>query len=115
MSLGHSQDVVAKKVENPLAQDAAIKVLVGPQEGWDSHVMRVIELGVGGFSPKHAHPWPHINYFLEGEGTLLIEGKLVGVSVGDYAYVPANTEHQFKAAEHSPLKFICIVPKEGQY
>lgn len=92
---------------------ASMKVLVGPDEGWDSHVMRVVELGEGGFSPKHTHPWPHINYIIEGEGTLFLNGKENPVKAGSFAYVPAEELHQFKNVGKGTFKFICIVPTEG--
>lgn len=50
-----------------------MKVLVSPKEGWDGYVMRVFEVGEAGFTPKHRHPWPHINYVLEGMGELLVD------------------------------------------
>lgn len=115
MPYGHIKDLVKNPVNNPAAQDASITVVVGPELGWESHVMRVLEIEAGGHTPKHSHPWPHINYVLEGEGSLLVEGDVQIAKAGNYAYVPANTEHQFKAAANSALKFICIVPKEGHY
>lgn len=115
MPYGHTNLLNATPVNNPAAKDTTIQVLVGPSDGWDSHVMRILEVEAGGYSPKHQHPWPHINYILEGEGTLLIEGKLEKAVAGNYAYIPANTEHQFSAAKDSKLRFICIVPKEGHY
>lgn len=115
MPFGHIEDLENKVVNNPLADKAKMRVLVGPNEGWDSHVMRVFEVEAGGYTPKHQHDWPHINYILEGEGTLLIEGELQTIKAGHYAYIPSNTLHQFKASEHSGIKFICMVPKENHY
>jgi quercetin dioxygenase-like cupin family protein len=88
-------------------------MLIGRQEGWSDHVMRLLELGPDGYSPKHAHPWPHINYMLEGRGVLYIDGKEQSVKAGSYAYIPADVEHQFKNSGTDPFRFICIVPKEG--
>jgi len=111
--LGKIKDIPAKAVTNPLAKDALMSVLVGPQEGWDSHVMRVFELAPEGFTPKHAHDWPHINVILEGKGTLFLNGVENSVEAGAYAFVPGGELHQFKNAGDKPFKFICIVPKEG--
>lgn len=92
---------------------ASMKKLIGPEEGWDSHVMRVVELGEDGFSPKHTHPWPHINYIIEGEGVLFLDGKETPIKAGSFAYVPSGELHQFKNTGKGILKFICIVPPEG--
>ena len=115
MPFGNSHDIENKVITNPDAKDAKIRALVGPSEGWDSHDMRVIEVEAGGYTPRHQHNWPHINYILEGEGTLFIEGKEERALKGSYAYIPANSLHQFKASATQGLKFICIVPKEGHY
>lgn len=113
MIVGNVKDLENKKIDNPAVKEASIKVLVSPKEGWEGHVMRVLELGEDGYSPKHKHPWPHINYMIEGEGELMIDGKINKVSSGSYAYVPADTLHQFRNVGKKPFKFICIVPEIG--
>jgi quercetin dioxygenase-like cupin family protein len=113
MIVANEADVPPVVVNLPSARNAAIKALIGEQQGWESHVMRVIEVGEGGYTPKHAHPWPHINYMLEGSGTLFLEGREHAVAPGSYAYVPAGQEHQFKNNGTGMFRFICIVPKEG--
>ncbi|MFW5865280.1 MAG: cupin domain-containing protein, partial [Candidatus Izemoplasmataceae bacterium] len=85
----------------------------GEHEGWLDYVMRLVSVKEGGFTPLHEHPWPHINYMVEGEGILMIDGVEHPVKAGSHAYVPKNTLHQFKNAGKEPFKFICIVPKEG--
>ncbi len=111
--IGKTSETELKKMYSDKVKEAAMRVLVGPEQGWDSHVMRVIELGVNGYSPEHSHPWPHINYILEGEGVLMMAGEDFKVTAGGYAYVPGGTHHQFKNAGEVPFKFICIVPNEG--
>lgn len=113
MALGHIDDLMGTVIDNPEVKDAMMKVLVGPSEGWEGHYMRVFELGAGGFTPKHTHPWPHINYIIEGEGTLFLNGKENPIKAGAFAYVPSDELHQFKNTSDKPLKFICIVPEEG--
>ncbi len=113
MPFGHLEDLEKKPVANPLADQAFIRVLIGPDQGWQDHVMRVFDIEANGYTPKHEHDWPQINFILEGEGTLLVDGKLQDLKPGHYAYVPANTLHQFKASSNTSLKFICIVPLRG--
>ncbi|MBN2259431.1 MAG: cupin domain-containing protein [Clostridiales bacterium] len=92
---------------------AGMKKLVGPDEGWESHVMRQVNLEPRGYSPKHQHDWPHINYVLNGEGIIHIDGVDHPVTQGSYAYIPAGKMHQFVNLTDEEMKFICIVPKEG--
>ena len=113
MIVSHEKEVPAVSADVPGLKNAAIKALVGPQEGWSDHVMRIVEVGEQGHTPKHSHPWPHINYILEGEGILHIDGKDNAVSAGSYAYVPTGSLHQFKNKGNGTFRFICIVPEEG--
>jgi len=113
MIVGNIKDLKSKEVNHPSAANAFMKVLVSPNEGWDSHVMRVVEVKESGYTPKHSHPWPHINYMIEGDGELMIDGQIHKVTPGSYAYVPEGKLHQFRNAGSTVFKFICIVPKEG--
>ena len=104
MIIEHETNVTAKTIASPEVKAAAMKVLIGAAQGWDDHVMRIIELDEGGYSPKHAHHWPHFNYVVEGRGVLQVDGNDTSVEVGSFAVVPANTEHQYRNA--GPGKFI---------
>ena len=68
--ISHIDNVSAVAMKIPGAEKAWKKVCISPQEGWEGYVMRVFELEPGGNTPEHTHPWPHINYFLQGEGTV---------------------------------------------
>jgi len=113
MIVGHKKDVNGIKIENPEVKDVVMKVLVSPKEGWEGHVMRIFELGVGGHSPKHIHDWPHINYITRGKGRLHIDGVNYELEAGSFAYVPSGKIHQFINQGEEPFEFICIVPEEG--
>jgi quercetin dioxygenase-like cupin family protein len=113
MIILNEDQVGAVEVTNPEAYKATMKVLVGKDEGWDDYVMRIFELQVGGYSPKHSHPWPHINYIVEGEGIILQNGKETPVKKGSFAFLPKNEVHQFRNIGKGIFRFICIVPKEG--
>lgn len=111
--IGHTEATEKRILQGDLVKNAAMKVLIGPEAGWSDYVMRLLEVGIGGFTPKHQHPWPHINYVVEGTGSLLMGEETVVVTAGSYAYIPANTLHQFQNSGTTDFKFICIVPKEG--
>ncbi len=113
MVVGHIDSLGKKVILNPQVQGTSVSVLVSPKEGWEGYVMRVFEVEPGGFTPKHQHPWPHINYILEGQGDLMINGEHHEIKPGSYAYVPKDTLHQFKNPGDQVFKFICIVPEEG--
>jgi len=113
MVVGNFNNLEATKVMSDAAKDAFMKVLISPKEGWEGYVMRVVELGDHGYSPKHQHPWPHINFVIEGEGSLQIGDEHHPLKAGVFAYVPADTLHQFSNTGEQTLKFICIVPEEG--
>ncbi|NMC57725.1 MAG: cupin domain-containing protein [Eubacteriaceae bacterium] len=115
MVIGHKDDLT------PVLHDdgacvigAGIKKAIGPDEGWKDYVMRFIELAPNGKSFDHVHPWPHINYYIKGQGILTIEGREYPVSEGMYTYVPEDMQHQWKnTSGENKFEFICIVPKEG--
>lgn len=113
MPVGHVKDLNTIKVIHPSALHSSMKALVGPAEGWEGYVMRVVEVNEDGYTPKHSHPWPHINYMLEGNGELMIDDQTHKVFSGSFAFVPPNALHQFRNAGKGIFKFICIVPKEG--
>ncbi len=105
-----------KEVEMDMegAKDVKKRILIGPKEGWDDSVMRLFRIEKGGYTPKHKHSWHHINYIIEGEGVLLMDGKEYPIKKDCVAYVPPNIEHQYKNSGSSDLVLICIVPKEGE-
>jgi len=111
--VGHLNNLDGVTIQSDLVQGVHMKVLVGPQDGWSDHVMRVFDVEVGGHTPHHQHPWPHINYIIAGTGDLMIDGVHHTITAGSYGYVPQDTIHQFKNVGDEPLRFICIVPKEG--
>jgi len=113
MIIGNINELQGKKLESDLVKNALMKVLVSPNEGWDGYVMRVVELGKDGFTPKHSHDWPHINYVIEGDGEILIGENYTKVNSGSFAFVPNNTLHQYRNTSDKVFKFICIVPEIG--
>jgi len=111
--LNNEKNIEKVIVNHPDAKNTFMKVLIGPEDGWEDYVLRTFELSEDGHSPKHSHDWPHINYVLEGSGVLLLNGEENEITKGSIAYVPSNEIHQFRNTEKEPLKFICIVPKQG--
>ncbi|MFO7968577.1 MAG: cupin domain-containing protein [Bacillota bacterium] len=113
MIIDNINNIAGKEILNPDAKNAFMKVLVDENVGWDDYVMRVVEVLEDGYTPKHKHPWPHINYVISGDGEIMLEGNYKKVSSGAFAFIPADKLHQYKNIGKSIFKFICIVPKEG--
>lgn len=89
--------------------------VIGAAEGWEDHTLRVFRLGPGGYTPRHRHDWEHVNYIIRGKGRLCIGNELHELGEGDFAFVPANSEHQFENTSDEDFEFICIVPTMGAY
>ena len=113
MFVSHIDEIEKKELRGDAIKDISKQVLIGPKEGWSDYVMRRFSLEKGGYAPYHSHPWPHITYILEGEGTLHLDGVDYPITTGSVSYIPSDTIHQIKASPSSPLVFMCIVPPEG--
>lgn len=113
--VGAKDDAPVQAMTGDGIVDVGKRVLVAPEHGWDGWVMRLFDVGPGGHTPRHVHDWPHINFVAAGRGSLFLDGRLHALEPGSYAFVPAGREHQFMAAEHETLSFVCIVPAEGDY
>lgn len=114
MHVGHIKDAIPVELKSPELKDVRKQVLVGPQQGWEGWVMRLFTLSPGGYTPRHSHPWPHINYVTGGEGNLFLGGQEHLLEAGSTAFVPPGVEHQFQNRGEGDLLFICIVPQEGE-
>ena len=112
--VGHVAEVAGQPLSGQDIEKVVKRLLVGPSDGWQGWVLRLFELEAGGHTPRHDHPWPHINYITEGRGTLYLDGVDHEVDEGSFAYVPAEATHQFRNAGADTFAFICIVPEEGE-
>ena len=113
MAIIRKQDMKPQKIEAEGLKNVTKTTAVGPSSGWNGWVMRIFSLDMDGCTPRHSHGWDHVNYIIEGRGTLFLEGKENPVSAGDTAFIPAGEVHQFKNTGDKTFSFICIVPEEG--
>jgi len=114
MIVSHKRDVKGIEIIDDNMKNVTKKVLISPEEGWKGYAMRIFELGPNGYTAKHSHPWPHINYIIKGSGKLHIDGVDYDIEEGSFAYIPSNKLHQFINTGDKVLEFICIVPEEGK-
>lgn len=108
------EDVPAVPMAGDDVKDVAKRVLVGPAEGWEGHVMRLFEIGPGGHTPRHRHDWPHVNVVVAGRGLLHVDGVDHEIVPGSSAFVPAGATHQFSNTGVERLQLVCIVPERGE-
>ena len=99
----------AVKVEN--AKDITMRLLIGPDDEAPTFNMRLFEVALGGYTPRHTHDWEHEVYVLTGAGVVLEIGQNRPIAAGDCIYVPPNEEHQFRNTGSENLKFLCLVPQ----
>lgn len=94
--------------------NAEKRIVFGPGQFWDSHVMRCFKLNPGSVAPPNIHPWEHQALCIGGKGKFVIDKTEYDIQQGYYMHVPSNIGHTFwNTSESEPLIIICIVPKEG--
>jgi quercetin dioxygenase-like cupin family protein len=113
MFVSHRDEIKGKRLTGDAVKNVTKQVLIGAEQGWEDYVMRLFTVEPGGFSPRHAHDWPHIIYIVEGEGLLYIDGTDYPVRAGSVAFVTGGLEHQLTQKGDKNFVFMCIVPKEG--
>ena len=107
-------DVKQETVTGADVSGARIQWLLGETSGAPNFYLRLIELEPGGYTPYHNHPWEHEIVFLEGSGRINTEAGPIPVEKDKFALVPGNETHQFENTGATPLKFLCLIPKEGK-
>jgi len=110
----HYSAVEAVEVEEAGARDVRVRWLVSPEDGAPNFFMRRFELGPGGRTPLHSHPWEHEVYILEGEGVVLASGRESSFRPGDAIYIPGGEEHRFAATGRRGAAFLCLVPRHDE-
>lgn len=111
--VGRAKDVQPVVYDGEGAKGVEKRVLVGSKQGAENYVMRLFTLKIGGYTPKHSHPWEHEVFVVEGELELEVSGEIHKLSQGSFAFVPAGEAHQFRNAGHGIVKFICVIPSSG--
>jgi quercetin dioxygenase-like cupin family protein len=62
----------------------------------------------------HTHNWQHVVYIMEGEGTLVVDGKRHTVKEGDGIMVPGNSWHQWRNETDKPMLRITFNANESE-
>jgi quercetin dioxygenase-like cupin family protein len=115
ISTGRSGDIEPRLFhDGDTVRHVEKRVLIGPADGAPHFAMRRFTVGAGGCSPYHTHAWEHEVYVLSGQGEVRFAGGSRAVKVGDFAFVPADDEHQFVNTGDEPFEFLCMVPLDGE-
>ena len=115
MFVKNIKDIERMEVSGEGINDVVKQVPVGPDQGWEDHILRVFTVRPGGNTPRHSHDWEHVNYVISGKGTLEIEGTKHQLETGHFAVVPPNKVHQYANTGDRDFVMICIVPAKGDY
>jgi len=98
-----------RRTEIKVGTDAAVQVLVGPQQGDTSFVLRRFIFGANGGMPYHTNLVEHQQYVLRGRARIRIAGNDHEVGPDDTLFIPAGVPHSYEVLE-GPFEFICVVP-----
>jgi quercetin dioxygenase-like cupin family protein len=83
------------------------------EDGAPIFAFRVFTIEPGGHTPLHQHPFEHMNYVIDGSGTVIAGDRETGIETGDFVLVLPGETHQYRnTSPGKPLVIICAVPKE---
>ena len=102
-------EVEAKAAEGG-SEKTTVRWLISKKEGAPNFAMRLFEIGPGGHTPLHRHPWEHEAFVLEGKGVVASDQGDVPISGGFAAFVPEDELHQFRNTGAEPLRILCMIP-----
>lgn len=108
------QDVKKSEIIKDGVKDVSIRWLIGEESGAPNFYLRLFEVEPGGYTPFHTHPWEHEVVILAGEGKLNAGEKSLPLEKDTFALVLPGEEHQFVNTGDTALKFLCIIPTEGE-
>ncbi len=74
--------------------------------------LRYFEVGPGGHSTLERHRHAHVVMIIRGSGRVLVGDRISEIGLHDLVQVPPLTWHQFRASDHEPLGFLCVVNAE---
>ncbi len=114
MKITTLDDTTKETVRMEGASGVHKQVPVSKQDGSPHFSFRVFSFEPGGHTPFHAHPSEHVNYIIEGSGTVVTaSGEERPIKKGDFVLILPNEKHQYRSsATGHPLVMICAVPVE---
>jgi len=92
------------------SHNCRVRWLLSEEGGAPNFAMRQFEVGPGGYTPRHSHPYEHEVFVLEGRGEVFEGDTPHTIQAGDVVLVTPDEVHQFRNTGDAPLKFLCLVP-----
>jgi len=105
----------AKKIKPDMegAKGVYKQIPISREDRTPTFSFRVFTIEPRGHTPLHNHPFEHLNYIIEGHGTVLLEDGERELKKGDFAMIFPGERHQYRNTSTSELMImICAVPKE---
>jgi quercetin dioxygenase-like cupin family protein len=73
----------------------------------------MVEFAPGASTGRHTHPGDEIDYVIEGNGELLIDGQPAKmIKPGDASVIPGGTVHDARNTGSQPLKVLAVMVVE---
>ena len=89
------------------------QIPISREDGTPTFSFRVFTIEPGGHTPLHNHPFEHLNYIIEGNGTIIVGDQEHEIRKGDFALILPGETHQYRnKSAIEPMLVICAVPKE---
>ena len=82
--------------------------IISPELGFDIYSFQLFMEHVPG-KTDHGEPWTSgdaVRYYIEGQGTEVIDGQVIEVKTGDFMCIPAGANHETMNPNDEPLRFI---------
>lgn len=111
-----SLEKVEKTIPNMEGAKGIYKQIpISRENGAPTFSFRVFTVEPGGHTPLHSHPFEHLNYVINGAGTVIAENQEHELKKGDFVMILPGEPHQYRnTSVHKPLVIICAVPKEHE-
>ncbi len=91
------------------------KLVIGPSNGSNEIVLRVMNLDRGCATPLHSHPYPHIWKIEKGQGLLIDQNnKEISVTAGNYIFIKSNEPHSLRNNSENNLEYLCFGTIESE-
>ncbi len=111
MKITSLNDTPGEAVRMEGASGIRKQVPISKRDGSPLFSFRVFTFDPGGHTPFHTHPNEHINYVIEGSGTVVTaSGEERQIKKGDFVLIMPEEKHQYRSSTGSPLVMICAVP-----
>ena len=111
MKINNNEEIFAAEVKMEGAKDVKKKVLIGPDDGSNSIIMRHFIIAPGGNTPYHQHNFEHVVKIESNKGIAVDDnGNEYEVKKGQSIFVKPNELHQFRNPFSQDFEFTCIIP-----